>query len=95
MPKKILKMQSGKVVEIYAVRLQSGGIVVPSRMPHDRTIGYWGLVRPDSQEAKWWSGVTIDGPDPRAEPGYQARLAGIHASPKYKKWNAQRGKRKD
>jgi hypothetical protein len=85
MPKKILKMFSGRVVEIYAVRLPSGSVVVPSRMPQDRNVGYWKLVKPDSKEAKWWSGVTIDGSDPRDDPDYKARLAAIKSTPEYRK----------
>lgn len=90
MPKKIVKMQSGVLAEIYAVRLPNGNVVVPAHMPHDRGKAYWKMVKPDSREAKWFSGVTIDGPDPRQDPDYKARLAAIRATPEYRKWEKTR-----
>lgn len=88
MPKKHLKLQSGTRVEVYAVRLKNGSVLVPARMPHDRTLVYWKVA--DKADRKRWQYVTIDGDDPRKEAEYKAHLQAIHDTPEYQQWQQQK-----
>jgi hypothetical protein len=88
MPAKRVKTNSGRHVEIKAVRLENGNLLTVARMPHDRNIAAWVEVEPGTKDYERWLPVACDHPDPREEPDYQAWWAEIVASPSYQAWLA-------
>jgi len=88
MPAKTIKLSGGRKVHLFSVRLPNGNLVIITRMPHNRKIGEWKEFPPGSGEYKRWFGLAIDGPDPRDDPKYKARMEAIYTSPEYVKWLA-------
>lgn len=65
MPAKVLKLQSGRIVEIKAIRLSNGNLLIPARDDADRTQAVWKEVAPGTSDFKRWLPVACDDPDPR------------------------------
>lgn len=69
MPKKLLKMSGGRVVEIKSILLPSGNLLIPARDEADRDHMVWKEVAPgDSLHKRWWP-VREPEPDPRLPRG--------------------------
>ena len=70
MTKKYVKFRSssGRVVEVYAIRLPSGALLIPSRHDADRRHFTWREVAPGTSDHKRWLPVAVDEPDPRTVP---------------------------
>ena len=65
MPRKIVKTHSGRIVEIYSIRLPNGNLLIQVPDPADRSKAIWSEVKPGSSEFKRWLPVAEDGADPR------------------------------
>jgi hypothetical protein len=65
MPKKIVKLHSGRIVEIKSIRLANGNLLIPARSEEDRTVVVWQEVEPGTSLHKRWLPVAEDEPDPR------------------------------
>lgn len=64
MPAKIIKMQSGRKVEVKSILLPNGNLVILKRPP-DGSRHVWTEVRPGTSDFKRWFGVAVQEPDPR------------------------------
>lgn len=94
MPAKTVKLYgSGRMVEVKSIRLPNGSLLIPERMPHDRTSVHWVMVKPGTSLFKRWAGVAVDEPDPRQNADYKAWLAAIHASAAYREHPTTRQKK--
>jgi hypothetical protein len=86
MPAKVIKIfGSGIKVELKAIRLANGNLLIAKRMDHDRTQIHWAEVSPGTSDFKRWSSVVVDEPDPREHPEYKKWLADVQATESYKK----------
>jgi hypothetical protein len=65
MPAKRVKLRSGQVIVVKAIRLPNGNLLIPKRMAHDRTEVGWAEVEPGTSDFKRWTPVAVDEPDPR------------------------------
>ncbi len=65
MPAKRLKL-GGRIVEIKAIRLPNGNLLIPRRQAADRDQVELVEVRPGSSDHKRWLPVAVDEPDPRS-----------------------------
>jgi hypothetical protein len=79
MPKKIIKLHTGQRIEIKAVRLDNGNLVIPARHEKDRSEPIWIEVTPGTSDYKRWLPVAVDEPDPRSDPLYQDRISKLEA----------------
>jgi hypothetical protein len=64
MPAKRIKTASGRIVEVKAIRLPNGNLLVPRRNRAENR-AEWAEVAPGSPEFKRWLPVAVDEADPR------------------------------
>ncbi len=65
MPAKRIKLFGGRVVELKAIRLPNGNLLIPHRQAADRAQVELVEVRPGTSDYKRWLPVAVDEPDSR------------------------------